>query len=123
MKDLRQVKMPFNVNLAGQKAALAALGDQEHLERTLSLNHEGKTHTGTESRAHGLRNAPLPGKLPLLPPAPTLGGGLATTCSAKGVIVRPLNRFDLDDWIRVTIGTPDQNAYFLSAIADLLRIK
>ncbi len=34
-----------------------------------------------------------------------------------GVTVRPLNSFGMDEWIRVTIGTEEQNRMFLAAMS------
>jgi histidinol-phosphate aminotransferase len=121
VKDLRQVKMPFNVNLAGQKAALAALGDREHLDRTLRLNRDGKSALEGGLTRLGCEVLPSQGNFlcfrPPLPPA-----AICETLFGNGVIVRPLIRFGLEAWIRVTVGTPDQNAHFLSALADSLRV-
>ena len=38
----------------------------------------------------------------------------------KGVIVRPVDLYDMKDFIRVTIGTKDENLKFLCAIEELL---
>jgi histidinol-phosphate aminotransferase len=122
VKDLRQVKMPFNVNLAAQKAALAALDDREHLERTLRLNRDGKLLLERSLARMGCGTLASQGNfLCFLPPRPA--AGICDHLFRQGVIVRPLGRFGLDAWIRVTIGTPEQNAHFLSAMADLLPIR
>jgi histidinol-phosphate aminotransferase len=120
VKDLRKVKMPFNVNLAAQKAALAALDDIEHLERTLRLNGEGKVLLERVLEKLGCTVLPSQGNfLCFQPPRPA--GAVCDHLFGQGVIVRPLMRFGLDGWIRVTIGTPDQNAHFLSAMAESLK--
>ena len=119
VKDLRKVKMPFNVNLAAQKAALAALDDIEHLERTLRLNGEGKILLARVLEKMGCAVLPSQGNfLCFLPPRPA--GAVCDHLFGQGVIVRPLMRFGLDGWIRVTIGTAEQNAHFLSAMAECL---
>jgi histidinol-phosphate aminotransferase len=47
-------------------------------------------------------------------------GESSTTAAERiadgGVTVRPLTSFGLDEWIRVTIGTPEQNTLFLEAL-------
>ncbi|MDB5050883.1 MAG: histidinol-phosphate aminotransferase 2 [Fibrobacteres bacterium] len=116
VKDLRQVKMPFNVNLPAQKAALAALGDAEHLERTLGLNGEGKRSLTRELEKLGCEVLPSQGNFLCFQPP----GSAAAICEylfRQGVIVRPLNRFGLDRWIRVTVGTQNQNSHFLEALS------
>jgi histidinol-phosphate aminotransferase len=119
VKDLRQVKMPFNVNLAAQKAALAALDDGDHLRRTLRINAEGMATLRRELERWGCRVLSSQGNfLCFLPPRPA--AELCEHLFRQGVIVRPLGRFGLDGWIRVTIGTPEQNAHFLSALSERL---
>ncbi|MEO6094370.1 MAG: histidinol-phosphate transaminase [Fibrobacteria bacterium] len=122
VKDLRQVKLPFNVNLAAQKAALAALDDREHLERTLRMNREGKHLLERNLARMGCETLASQGNfICFRPPRPATE--ICDRLFRQGVIVRPLNRFGLDAWIRVTIGTPDQNAHFVSAVAELLQIR
>jgi histidinol-phosphate aminotransferase len=120
VKDLQRVKMPFNANLLAQKAALAALGDKEHLVRTVWQNRRGKGLLTRELAALGCEVLPSQGNfLCFLPPRPA-----AEVCEylfGQGVIVRPLIRFGLDEWIRVTVGTRDQNAHFLEAISTALQ--
>jgi len=89
VKDLRQVKMPFNVNLAAQKAAVAALDDQDHLERTLRLNLDGKRRLTQHLEKHRCKVLPSQGNFlcfrPPRPPAP-----ICESLFQQGVIVRPL---------------------------------
>jgi histidinol-phosphate aminotransferase len=117
--DLGRVKLPFSVNLLAQKAALAALGDDEHLRRTTALNREGKQLLPAALAALGCQVLPSQGNFVCFrPPRPA-----AVLCEAllrKGVIVRALTHFGLPEWIRVTIGTPEQNAHFLDAASALL---
>jgi len=40
----------------------------------------------------------------------------------RGVIVRPLTSFGMPGSIRVTIGTPDQNKKFISALTEVLKL-
>jgi histidinol-phosphate aminotransferase len=118
-QDVRQVKMPFNVNLLAQKAATAALGDEEHLHRTLSMNREGKAVLAPALEGMDCEVLPSQGNfLCFRPPRPA--AALCDRLFHEGVIVRPLNRFGMDEWIRVTVGTPEQNAHFLAAFSEAL---
>jgi histidinol-phosphate aminotransferase len=119
VKDLRQVKMPFNVNTLAQKAAQAALGDLEHVERTVRLNRDGKKQLAFRLEKMGCEILPSQGNfLCFRPPCPA--AVLSEHLFQQGVIVRPLARFGLEHWMRVTIGTPDQNAHFLGAMEGYL---
>jgi len=37
-----------------------------------------------------------------------------------GIIVRPLDGYGMGDWLRVSVGLPDENKRFLSALAQVL---
>jgi histidinol-phosphate aminotransferase len=118
-EDVRRVKMPFNVNLLAQKAATAALDDEEHLQRTRSLNREGKAALSLALEGMDCEVLESQGNfLCFRPPHPS--AALCDRLFRDGVIVRPLDRFGMDGWIRVTIGTPGQNAHFLAAFSEAL---
>jgi histidinol-phosphate aminotransferase len=80
------------------------------------LNAEGRRLLSERLGKLGCHVLPSQGNfLCFLPPRPA-----AEICEHlfhQGVIVRPLIRFGLAEWIRVTMGTPTQNAHFLNAIA------
>jgi histidinol-phosphate aminotransferase len=116
IQDLRQVKLPFNVNAAAQAAALAALGDREHLARTLELNRLGKDLLTRALAAKGWEVLPSQGNFLCFRPTVVTALEVGEALFRQGVIVRPLGRFGLEDWIRVTVGTPAQNAHFLEAL-------
>lgn len=120
IKDLKRAKMPFNVNLLAQKAAVAALRDVDHIEKSIRMNRAGKMVLQAELAALGCRVLPSQGNfLCFEPPKPA-----AEVCEAmfrQGVIVRPLGHFGMPSWARVTVGTPDQIGHFLEAITAALR--
>jgi histidinol-phosphate aminotransferase len=116
---LSRVKEPFNVNMPGQAAALAALGDNEHLARSRALNAEGKSFLTTEFTRLGLTFAPTEANF--------LWVNIAADCRKvfaellrRGVIVRTGDIFGAPDTIRVTIGTPEQNRRLVSTLHEVL---
>jgi histidinol-phosphate aminotransferase len=114
--DARRTRMPFSVNLLAQKAAVAALRDRDHLDRTLRMNREGKASLALRLRALGCEVLPSQANfLCFRPPWPA--DRVCDHLLRDGVIVRPLSRFGLDGWIRVTVGRPDQNGHFLSGLS------
>lgn len=116
---LSRVKEPFNVNMPAQAAALAALGDNEHLARSRALNAEGKSFLTTEFTRLGLTFAPTEANF--------LWVNIAADCRKvfaellrRGVIVRTGDIFGAPDTIRVTIGTPEQNRRLVSTLHEVL---
>ena len=116
---LRQVKEPFNVNALAQIGALAALRDREHLERTVSLIHRERAYLYRELSSMGVKFVPTEANFILI------DVGLDSTLVfqrmlQRGIIVRPGNIWELPHFIRLTVGTRDQNQRFIKALRDIL---
>jgi histidinol-phosphate aminotransferase len=116
---LMRVKEPFNVNMLAQAAALAALGDQDHVVRSRQLNDEGKTYLYGEFDRLGLPYMPTHANfvwVQIKADCKEVFGKLLR----RGVIVRTGDIFGAPDVIRVTIGTPPQNKRFIEALTEVL---
>jgi histidinol-phosphate aminotransferase len=115
---LDTVREPFNTNLVGQAAALAALEDQGHLMRSLELNRVEKARLERALVTRGLRV--LPSLANFLCVEVGDGPAVYQRLLAKGVIVRPLRPYGLESWLRVSVGTADENDSLLEAIDAVL---
>jgi len=116
---LNRTREPFNVNLLAQAAAVAALDDEAHVARTLAMNEEGKRAFYAAFDALGLPYAPTYGNFVWV--------DVQRDCKAvfeallhKGVITRTGDIFGAPTHLRVTIGTPEENALFLDALRTVL---
>jgi histidinol-phosphate aminotransferase len=118
ISQLERVRQPFNVNSLAQAAALAALDDDEHLERSRRANAEGKQFLQTEFGRLGLDFCPTQANFLLV----RVGDGAAVTerLLREGVIVRPMGIYGFADAIRVTIGTAAENQRFVAALEKVL---
>ncbi|MCI4354463.1 MAG: histidinol-phosphate transaminase [Thermoplasmata archaeon] len=119
IESLDMVREPFNSNSLAQVAALAALADREHVERTLALNCTEKARLIAELSRRGLE--PLPSLANFL--CMDLGREAAPVFRSlldRGVIVRPLNAYHLPRALRVSVGTAEENDIFLAALDDSL---
>jgi histidinol-phosphate aminotransferase len=116
---LNQARSPFNVNLTAQIAATAALGDESFVDETRRVNAEGMRTLEAAFERQGLPFVPSHANFLLVdvgrPCRPIFGALLR-----RGVIVRTGDVFGLDTWLRVTVGTPEQNARFLEALGEVL---
>ncbi len=113
------VRDPFSVNNLATAAGLAALDDTEHLERTRHLNREGKAFLYALFERLGLPYVPTQANFVLFDcgrPAADVYGALMH----RGVLVRPCASFGLPNHIRVTVGTPAENARFAEALEVVL---
>ena len=112
---LNRVRQPFNVNALGLAAAAAALSDGEHLRRTVALNRAGLAQLAGAFAARGLGFIPSVGNFVTVdmgrPAAPVYEALLR-----EGVIVRPVANYGLPNHLRVSVGTAEQNRFFLAAL-------
>jgi len=115
---MHQLREPFNVNAIGQAAALAALEDDDHVQRSVQVAREGVSQLLAGCRALGLECVPSRANFILVRTSDPLG--LFREMQARGVIVRPVAGYGLRDWVRVTVGTAEQNERFLSALEQHL---
>jgi len=115
---LGRTRQPFNVNGIAQAAALAALGDLEHQERTRRLVFEGRAWLEGEFDALGLRHVPSQANFVLVHVGD--GDALFQALLRRGIIVRAMSSYALPEWVRVTVGTMDENRRFVAALRELL---
>jgi histidinol-phosphate aminotransferase len=121
IRETARVKTPFNVNLLVQAAALAALEDGDFRARSIANNLEGRDFLQKELAARGLD--PLPTQANFIcfeVPRPAVD--VCEDMLKQGLIARALRSFGLDNRIRITIGTPEQNQRFLEALDGALSI-
>ncbi|MBI2088516.1 MAG: histidinol-phosphate transaminase [Deltaproteobacteria bacterium] len=120
MVDLmHRVRQPFNVNAPAQWAALAALADREHVERTLAVNREGMDYLKRGLGRLGLEQVPSQANFILV----RVGDGQAVfeKLLPRGVIVRPMGAYDFPGHVRVTIGTMEENRKFIQELEAVLK--
>jgi histidinol-phosphate aminotransferase len=115
---MNRLRAPFNVNLLAQRAALAALDDDEHLERTRSMNRDGMRQLESGLAALGLDWVPSRANFLLVRVGEV--ARINEELLRRGVIVRPVGVYGLPHHLRVTIGTADENRRFLSALGEVL---
>jgi histidinol-phosphate aminotransferase len=115
---LARLRQPFNVNSLAQVAALAALDDDEHVERSRVVNTTIRRALADGLDALGLTFLPSQANFVLV----EVGDGAAVTDAMlrRGVIVRPMEAYGMPSRIRITCGTAEQNDRALAALAAAL---
>jgi histidinol-phosphate aminotransferase len=113
------VKRNFHVNKLALVAGLAALNDTEHRQHTIANNAIGKQWLTEQLTRLGCRVWPSQANFVMFShetvPASTIVDGLM----ALAIIVRPA--FGLDNHIRLSIGTPEQNARLVESLTAVLQ--
>ncbi len=115
---LEKIRQPFNLNSIAQAAALAALDDTEHLQKTRENNFNGAHFLETEFRKMKLKFVPTSANFILV----RVGDGqkVFDEMQKLGVIVRPMGVYQLPEWIRISIGTPEENERGVDALKKIL---
>lgn len=120
MGYLGRVRTTFSVSSLAQAAALAALGDEAHVRRALENNSAGAEFLTQAVSELGFCVTPTWANFIYV----ELGeeaAPLAKRLQEQGVIVRPLAPWGAPNSMRVTIGTPEQNELFVSALRKVAR--
>jgi histidinol-phosphate aminotransferase len=115
---LEKIRQPFNINSVAQATALAALDDAPHVEKTRRINSRGLKLYARTFRKLGLEFVPSAANFILV----RVGEGqrVFTELQKLGVIVRPMGGYQLPEWVRISIGTPKENARCLAALKNVL---
>jgi histidinol-phosphate aminotransferase len=119
---LNRIRQPFNVNSLAMAAAVAALADTGFLNRSAQVNADGYGQLTLGFDTLGLFYLPSFGNFVMVKVGDDDGAGARVNLALlkKGIIVRPLANYGLSQWLRITIGLPEENAAFLSALKEVL---
>ncbi|NCO20178.1 MAG: aminotransferase class I/II-fold pyridoxal phosphate-dependent enzyme, partial [Gammaproteobacteria bacterium] len=116
---LNRVRPAFNVNALGLVAARAALDDDEFIARSRAMNAAGLVQLRSALERLGCRVVPSAANFVLAEfdrPAAELNEALLR----RGIIVRPVGNYGLDQHLRITVGTEAQNHRLLGALDSIL---
>ena len=119
---LNRIRQPFNVNSLAQAAAVAVLNDDAYLQKSAQLNADGYRQITDAFVQMGIEFVPSYGNFVLFRAGDDEGAGARVNLELlkKGVIVRPVGNYGLPQWLRVSIGLPNENAAFIDALNAIL---
>ncbi|MDB5431735.1 MAG: histidinol-phosphate transaminase [Caulobacter sp.] len=118
-----RIRLPFNVNIPAQLAAVAALGDDEFQARSLALVSQWRPWMTQQLGGLGLETAPSMGNFVLVGFPHTPGKTAAEAeayLASKGLLVRAVGNYGLPDHIRITIGLEEHNRGVIDHLAAFL---
>jgi histidinol-phosphate aminotransferase len=116
---LNRVRQPFNVNSLAQAAAIAALGDTAFLKESFEVNRAGKAQLQGAFETLGLTYLPSYSNFVLVKVGDAAQVNLELL--KRGVIVRPVKGDGLPEWLRVSIGLPQENEKFIVALTAIMK--
>jgi histidinol-phosphate aminotransferase len=120
---MNRIRQPFNVNSYAQLAAVESLKDEEFVAKTYNLNLQEKKILERSFEELNIEYIPSHGNFisfSLVNPE------VAKSCYEfllnKGVILRPINNYNMPCYLRVSIGLAEENNIFLKYLKDFLRL-
>ena len=116
VSHIAKVRNPFDINQLAQEAALASLRDPSEVGRRRSVNRHGRESIERGLRDRGIRFAEAPVANFVYVHT---GGDARPICESflrRGVIVRPLAPFGAPEAFRVTVGTEEENEFFVGSL-------
>jgi histidinol-phosphate aminotransferase len=120
MADLiHRVRQPFNTNLLAQVGALAALDDDDFLDKTVSTVHKGLDFLYRELENLGLRYFPTETNY-FLVDLQRDAKSIYENMLRRGVIVRPMTAYGYPNYIRITVGLPEENKRLVETLKEVI---
>ena len=120
-----RIRLPFNVNLPAQEAAIAALADQDFQDRSLELVQTWRPWLTQQLGGIGLEVIPSHANFVLaaFPTAPDARTAPAAEAylAARGWLVRGLKNYGLPDHLRITIGLEEHNRAVVEALGEFMK--
>ena len=120
---LRSAHMPFSVNILAEAAGIAALEDTVFYEATLEAVRAGRDFLASGLSALGCRVYPSQANFLMFQLPEHCGRDARQVFDAllsHGMIIRPLNSYDLPQHLRVSVGTSEENNIFITLVKEVL---
>ncbi len=117
---IQKVRLPFNLNRMAQVAAIAALDDTEHVEKSLKVTKQGIEYFISEFNELGLKYFPTYTNFIMV----RFGDKtkmVHQTLLRNGVVVRPLEPYGIYDYLRISIGTMEENQKLVKILKETLK--
>jgi histidinol-phosphate aminotransferase len=114
---LQKTRQPFNANAIAQAGAVAGLADEDHMRKTRELTDEGREYLQNVFASMALKFVPSYANFVLV----RVGDGdtIFKALLKTGVIVRAMRSYKMPEWIRVSVGTMEQNRRFVAELRKL----
>ncbi len=117
---LQKIRQPFNANGIAQAGALAALQDEEHVQATREMTRVGRMYLQEQFAALDMEYVPSHANFVLT--RTTDGDATFQALLQRGIIIRAMRSYGLPEWIRVSVGTPDQNERLIAELKKILSV-
>lgn len=113
-----RIRQIFNVNAVAQAAAVVSLRDKDFRRRVFENNRQGKEYLYGEFSRLGFSFIPSEASFVMVHVRED-SEGLFQQLLREGVIIRPGTGFGMKEWLRVSVGTEEENRIFIEALERL----
>jgi histidinol-phosphate aminotransferase len=118
---LNRVRGVFNVNLAAQAAAVAALAEPGWVEKSVAHNMQWRAWLTAALERAGIRVWPSEGNFILADFDTAARAAQADAfLKSRGIIVRAMGAYDLPQCLRITVGTAEECGLVAEALAEFM---
>jgi histidinol-phosphate aminotransferase len=114
---LHKTRQPFNVNSIAHAGALAALNDEAHQRKTKRVVDEGRAYLQDKLAEMKIQFVPGVANFVMV----NVSDGLAVfdQLLRRCIIVRPLKGYGLPEWVRISVGTMQENEKCIAALREV----
>ncbi|WP_456324322.1 histidinol-phosphate transaminase [Desulfonauticus submarinus] len=116
-----RIRLPFSVNILAEKAGIAALKDSFFYSKTREVVLQGREYLSSALKKMGCEVFPSQANFILFKP-PYEANELFNLLLQRGIIIRTLRSYGLNDFLRVSVGTEDENNFFLQVLKEILNV-
>lgn len=120
IKSMEKIRQPFNVNFLAQQAAAAALGDKSFLSTSTKKIKEERNRLYKEFQALDIEYLPSQANF-IMFKTKMNGLSLCKQLLKKGIIIRDMKQYKLENYVRVTIGKPKENRLFIQKLKKVFQ--
>lgn len=123
VEGLNRVKDSFNsypVDSLAQAGALAAIQDTDYFEQTRQAVIEAREHLGQQLTTLGFQVLPSRANFVFARHPDHDGAALSRALRAQNILVRHFSSPRIDQFLRITVGTPDECARLCNTLAKIL---
>jgi len=114
IQTLYKVKQPFNLGSLSQVAAIAAIDDTAHQKKTLDVVRTGLDALFAAFNRWGWTALPTAANFIAVRPNQGSAEQFVQDLEKRGVILRWLKSFGMEEWFRISVGTSEENALFIT---------
>ena len=122
VSEMMKTKLTFEPTTPAQAAALAALGDQKFLKKTIDTVEEGKRQLYSFFEEHDVSYVPsISNSVMMILPDEQQAIDFTQAMLEEGVILRRINAFGLPNCVRITIGREKEMKHFERSFEKVMK--